>query len=111
MNIEDSSDFGRVVRTARKEAGLSQAQLAMQCGCSQRFVSEVERGKRTAELEKCLKLLRSLGVPLVAGRDAPIFDGRAEVNYAVVRVAESLDAKPRRRRGLASYLKEHDNGS
>ncbi|MBQ9042683.1 MAG: helix-turn-helix domain-containing protein [Eggerthellaceae bacterium] len=94
------------MRAARKEAGLSQSQLAQRCGCSQRFVSEVERGKPTAELERALRLLVELGVPIAVGSGNAVVDGRAEVNYAVVRIAEGLSAPPAKRRKLASYLEE-----
>ena len=111
MIVENSQDFGRAVRTARKEAGLSQTQLAELCGCSQRFVSEVERGKATAELGKALGLLHALGVPLASGHDVARLDGRSEVNYAMVRIAESLDAAPRKHRPLTSYLEQTHDGS
>ena len=102
--IQSARDFGRAVRTARKEAGLSQAELAKRCGCSQRFISEVERGKPTAELERALRLLAELEVPIVAGSGSAVVDGRAEVNYAVVRIAEKLDAAPAKRKKLTAYL-------
>ena len=104
--INNAKDFGRAVRVARKEAGLSQAQLAQRCGCSQRFVSELERGKPTAELERALRLLVELGVPIAAGSGNAVVDGRAEVNYAVVRIAEGLGASPAKRKKLAAYLEE-----
>ena len=104
--IQNAKDFGLAVRAARKEVGLSQSQLAQRCGCSQRFVSEVERGKPTAELERALRLLVELDVPIVAGSRNAVVDGRAEVNYAVVRIAERLDAPPAKRKKLAAYLKE-----
>jgi len=104
--INDARDFGLAVRAARKEAGLTQSQLAQRCGCSQRFVSEVERGKSTAELERALRLLVELDVPIVAGSRNAVVDGRAEVNYAVMRIAEKLDASPVKRKKLAEYLKE-----
>ena len=106
MRVESASDFGRAVRAARKEAGLSQMQLAKRCGCSQRFVSEVERGKETAELGRAIKLLEVLNVPLSAGALAMDLDGRAEVQYAVVRIASEIDEKPRKRRPLSDYLDE-----
>ena len=106
MRVESASDFGQAVRTARKEAGLSQMQLAKRCGCSQRFVSEVERGKETAELGRALKLLEVLNVPLSAGTLMVDLDGRAEVQYAVVRIASEIDEKPRKRRPLSDYLDE-----
>jgi len=104
MRIENASDFGRAVRAARKEAGLSQMQLAKRCGCSQRFVSEVERGKETAELGRAVKLLEALNVPLSAGSLMADLDGRAEVHYAVVRIASEIDGQPRKRRPLSEYL-------
>ena len=106
LDEHDARDFGEVVRTARKEAGLSQMQLAERCRLSQRFVSEVERGKQTAEIGKALKLLSELAIPLIAGGDRAPIDGRAEVNYAVVRIAEGIDGRPRKRRKLATYLEE-----
>ncbi|MBQ6455309.1 MAG: helix-turn-helix transcriptional regulator [Eggerthellaceae bacterium] len=108
--IEDARDFGHVVREARKEAGLSQVQLADRCGVSQRFVSEVERGKPTAEIDKALKLLSELAIPVIAGGDRMPLDGRAEVNYAVIRIAESIDERPRKHKKLTSYLEEEMDG-
>ena len=104
--IKSAKDFGRAIRVARKEAGLSQVQLAQRCGCSQRFVSEVERGKPTAELERALRLLVELDVPLAAGSGNAAVDGRAEVNYAIVRIAEGLDTPRPKRGSLAAYLEE-----
>lgn len=104
MQVEDARDFGRAVRAARKEAGLSQTQLARLCACSQRLVSEIERGKETAEIGKALKLLAVLGVPLVAGNSQANLDGRAEVGYAVMRIASEIGAEPRKRRPLRDYL-------
>lgn len=104
MLLKSATDFGRAVRMARKEAGLSQAQLAEKCSCSQRLVSEIERGKETAELGKALGLLVGLGIPLMAGSPHGNLDGRAEVNYAVVRIASKLDGHPRTHRPLSDYL-------
>lgn len=108
--IIDAQDFGKAIRTARKEAGLSQMQLAARCGLSQRFVSEVERGKQTAELGKALKLLENLAVPVVAGDDVLPLDGRAEVSYALVRIAEGLHEPPRKHRKLAEFLEDDADG-
>ena len=104
VQIEDAREFGRAVRKARKEAGISQMELAKRCGCSQRFVSEVERGKPTAELGRALGLFLALGVPVTAGSPIAELDGRAEVRYAVARIASELDERPRKRRPLADYL-------
>ena len=108
MSVETAHDFGFALRKARKEAGLSQMRLAEMCGCSQRFVSEVERGKQTAELGRALKLLESLRVPITIGTMRAGLDGRAEVRYAVTRIASELEKGPKPKRSLASYLEESD---
>ena len=104
LHIGEVADFGRAVRMARKEAGLSQMELAKLCGCSQRFVSEVERGKSTAELGRALNLLLALGVPVTVGRSRADIDGRSEVHYAMVRIASELDGEPKSKRQLSDYL-------
>ena len=50
MRIYDAADFGCAVRTFRKAKGYTQQQIADLSGCSLMFVSNLERGKETAEL-------------------------------------------------------------
>lgn len=104
--IDNARSFGQAVRAARKEKGLSQRLLAEQCGCSQRFVSELERGKPTAELEKALALLAHLGLSLTADRRQPASDGRDAVEHLVGSVTERLERQARRTTSLADYLEE-----
>ena len=54
-------DIGRVVRSARKAAGLRQDELAGAAGVGLRFLGELERGKPTAQIGKALQVLRALG--------------------------------------------------
>ena len=49
MKIYDAADFGRAVRTFRKAKGYTQQQIADLSGCSLMFVSNLERGKETAD--------------------------------------------------------------
>ena len=58
--------LGTLLRKKRKEQHLTQGQVAAYCGVSVRFISEVERGKETAEIGKVLLLLRTLGIDLIA---------------------------------------------
>lgn len=111
MEIHNATDFGQAVRAARKEAGLSQAQLAEQCGCSQRFVSEVERGKATAEIGKALRLADELGVPLTAGSRRGGIDGRAEVRYFIAQLENELAGEQKPERRLADYLADEQGRS
>ena len=57
---EDTEALGRQIRAARKTMGLSQSEVAEVAGCSQRFVSELERGKKTAEIGKVLAVIRAV---------------------------------------------------
>ena len=104
LQIENARDFGRAVRSARKEAGLSQMQLAELCNCSQRFVSEVERGKATAELGRALKLFAALRIPVTAGTIRTNMNGRVEVQHAIARIESKLNEDPRPKRSLSNYL-------
>ncbi|MCP9490074.1 MAG: helix-turn-helix domain-containing protein [Solirubrobacteraceae bacterium MAG38_C4-C5] len=56
--------FGRLLRRARKDQGLSQQRLAVRAGTSQAYISAVERGRVSARLEQADRLLRCLGQEL-----------------------------------------------
>lgn len=53
--------FGRLLRRAREEQGVSQARLAVRAGTSQAYISAVERGRVSVRLEQADRLLRCLG--------------------------------------------------
>ena len=55
-------DVGHVLRLRRKELGYSQTELATLAGCSQRLISEIERGRPTVATETILKLAMGLGI-------------------------------------------------
>jgi len=54
--------FGERVRAQRHELGLSQEQLADECGLHWTFVGQVERGKRNISLHNILKLAEALKI-------------------------------------------------
>ncbi|MGI6221248.1 MAG: helix-turn-helix domain-containing protein [Coriobacteriales bacterium] len=64
INLKGASQFGEAVRRFRKLRGLTQQQLADLTGCSIMYVSQLERGKETAELGKALKILDVLDVDI-----------------------------------------------
>jgi y4mF family transcriptional regulator len=67
--IVDSAQLGALVRARRKEAGLNQEKLSALAGVGPRFLSELERGKPTAQIGKTLRILQLLGLELrVTGR-------------------------------------------
>lgn len=65
MLISDSKQLGKAIRDQRKAVGLTQLDAAGLCGVGERFLSELERGKTTAELGKVLQVITRLGLRLV----------------------------------------------
>lgn len=58
--IRTSKAFGSAIRRARKDQGLSQVELAARAGVGRPWLSELETGKRTAELGRALSVLSAL---------------------------------------------------
>lgn len=59
--MEPEIAFGEVLRTKRKEAGLSQEKLALDVGLERTFISMMERGQRQPSLTTLLKIAPALG--------------------------------------------------
>lgn len=59
--IDSPTSLGQAVRTARKQLGLTQPQLALAAGVGVRFIVELEAGKPTLRFENILRVLQSLG--------------------------------------------------
>lgn len=64
MKITDSKSLGAAIRARRKELEYTQAYLAEFTGLSVTFISDVERGKPTAEIEKVIRLINILGMDI-----------------------------------------------
>jgi y4mF family transcriptional regulator len=60
--VRTSADLGTLVRQRRLEQRVRQADAAALAGVGTRFLSELERGKQTAELGKVLQVLDRLGL-------------------------------------------------
>lgn len=54
--------MGRRIRALRKRIGMTQGELAKECGISTSFMGHLERGTRIASLETLLKISRHLEV-------------------------------------------------
>lgn len=71
MVITDMSELGSLIRTARREQGLTQTELAGLAGVGVTFISQLENGKQSAEAGKVIDVLLTLGIDLIAERRAP----------------------------------------
>ena len=65
MKVFDAKEFGSTLKTRRKELGYTQKYLSDFTGLSTSFISELENGKPTIELEKALRLANMLGLDLL----------------------------------------------
>lgn len=63
--VRSATDLGRALRAARKAQGLTQQDFADLSMVGARFVSEIERGKETAEVGLVLKVLQNAGLEVV----------------------------------------------
>ena len=64
MKIIDSTALGEAIRKRRKDLGYTQAYLSDFTGFSVSFISDLERGKATAEIGKTIDLINLLGLDL-----------------------------------------------
>ncbi|MEW6686881.1 MAG: helix-turn-helix transcriptional regulator [Candidatus Edwardsbacteria bacterium] len=58
------TQIGKQIRTIRKEAKKTQADLAEATGLSDNYIALLERGKRSASIETLEKIAKALDVPL-----------------------------------------------
>ncbi len=52
------------MRETRKSQNLTQKQLAALCGCGERFIIDLEKGKPTCTIDKALEVAYMLGIKL-----------------------------------------------
>ncbi len=65
MKINNAENFGTTIRKRRKELNYTQAFLADFSGLSVSFISDLENGKHTCELEKALYIANILGLDCI----------------------------------------------
>jgi DNA-binding XRE family transcriptional regulator len=68
VEIDSPADLGRLLRQARKEAGMTLQQAALACNVSVRNLLEIERGKETARVGRVIHLLAQFGLRLLIAR-------------------------------------------
>ena len=62
MKIDNAHTFGRIIREYRKRQKITQSQLAAIGATGVRFISDLENGKPSVQLDKALKAAWLLGI-------------------------------------------------
>ena len=65
MKINESKDFGTALKQRRKELGYTQSYISDVLGLSVSFISDLENGKKTAELGKAIRYANMLGLDIM----------------------------------------------
>lgn len=60
--LVSTKDIGLLIKTTRKDQGVTQEQLAGVANTGIRFISDLENGKPTIQVNKLLNVLSALGL-------------------------------------------------
>ena len=66
MNITSIKEIGILVKEKRKKINMTQKEAASIAGMGLRFLSELENGKPTLEIDKVLNVARIFGIDIEA---------------------------------------------
>ena len=56
--IENAGDIGVLIKKKRKQTGLTQIEAAGMCNVGVRFLSDLENGKQTLQIDKVIRSSR-----------------------------------------------------
>ena len=59
-----AADIGAAIRKKRKDDGLTLVDAAALCGVGYRFMSNLENGKKSAQMGKALQVIKALGLDI-----------------------------------------------
>ena len=62
MIIKSTKELGTLIKETRKKQKLTQIELAQLSNLGTRFISDLENGKPTCEIEKVFKVITNLGI-------------------------------------------------
>ena len=67
-SVRSAADLGAAIADARRDAGLTQKELARRVGISRPYLAQVEHGRTSRLLDLLFDLLRVVGLELVVRR-------------------------------------------
>ncbi len=70
-STKSASDIGNVIKEERKRQGVLQRDVAELSGVSLHFLSNLENGKPTVELQKVFQVLLTLGISMQVSTRQP----------------------------------------
>jgi transcriptional regulator with XRE-family HTH domain len=99
---------GDLIRQARQESGLSQAELARRAGMPRSVLNAYERHHRQPGVDALARIARAAGLEVQVGPPAERIDP-SRAGRILVQVLDLAEALPSRRRGRLTYpsLKTH----
>ena len=73
---EKRNEIGENIKNYRKEAGMTQEELAEKVGITRAYLSEIERGKKDPSYSKVKKISDILGIPIdeLTGKEVDLED-------------------------------------
>ena len=79
--IQSAEAFGKAIKEYRKQQKITQSQLAAVINSGVRFISDLENGKPTVQLEKALKAANMLGITFEIPSAAALYAADTEGAY------------------------------
>ncbi len=64
-HVSNSNDIGNIIRSKRRQLGMTLKILALTSGTGVRFLVDLEKGKATCQLEKTLRVIQTLGMKIL----------------------------------------------
>ncbi len=82
QRVNTVEEIGAITRAMRKHLGLTQQQFADLAGTGRRFVSEVEAGKTTIQMDCLLKVLQGFGIDILLSPRMSLEERLDSANFA-----------------------------
>jgi y4mF family transcriptional regulator len=64
VQVGSAAALGQAAKAQRQRLGMTQAEVALVAGVGVRFIGELEAGKPSLQLEKAMRVVRTLGLQL-----------------------------------------------